>query len=666
MADAPPLSWVQARLLLRETLENYKDESSSPKSLKFSIGVGVLVEGVLIVLGVSLLDGTERGVAVFMGVLLFLSIYARLSLRLSPRETAPSVIQKFLQETKEYSQLEPNEKVEGNSISGTALTGIYQVFRTRSDGKGDWASLPGLLLVEGDWVALQVGDITPSAVVDQQGTQFPRGQVLQSTDIPLPVGRITLPQGSPHLLTLQHQMRICRVTKSPMTEFLSERPIRKPTTSVVRRQVLAIGRMCRYISYLLMILCLVLQWGRPAGRYSQYAHVFGLVGLMWVGGPFLLWIIHQVGTRRIMNTLKGLNVIVMPSVDILERLGNATVLSLIDDELACEPDAIPQQLLIPSAQGWQLLDLCPEADSGSENSSVRSDSLDSDDDEHNVVNVAHRFVKFGARRRRRRKRRRSQQDDSSTESDDDSSLDVQFEDPNWWQYLPSLKCIGLSCLLVDDHDAFPDITEGDDAQSRLTHQICAQRLDHQLKALAECIGFSTDPNSNGPRGDLSTFVQCIRLHVVSHRAYEERIHLDLHERSSSQSRWWGKIRPDTTSVVVRDQRSQALQMLTVGDPDTLVGLCSEAWQGEISTILPLSSEDRRTILETSENWKLADLDVTAFGYAPVPQTLEKRLEGDDKVRTQVSDALVLLAFCVLILDLERLIFSIMARSTWRY
>jgi hypothetical protein len=35
--------------------------------------------------------------------------------------------------------------------------------------------------------------------------------------------------------------------------------------------------------------------------------------------------------------------------------------------------------------------------------------------------------------------------------------------------------------------------------------------------------------------------------------------------SSEQSRWWGLIRPDATSVIVEDSRSGACQLLTV-DP----------------------------------------------------------------------------------------------------
>jgi hypothetical protein len=39
-------------------------------------------------------------------------------------------------------------------------------------------------------------------------------------------------------------------------------------------------------------------------------------------------------------------------------------------------------------------------------------------------------------------------------------------------------------------------------------------------------------------------------------------------------------------------------------------------------------QDRETILQTSRSWKLADLDVSAFSYAPIPYTVENRLGHD--------------------------------------
>jgi hypothetical protein len=81
-------------------------------------------------------------------------------------------------------------------------------------------------------------------------------------------------------------------------------------------------------------------------------------------------------------------------------------------------------------------------------------------------------------------------------------------------------------------------------------------------------------------------------------------------------------------VIVQDQRSKAYQLLTVGDPTVVASLCNEAWQGENSTILPFSSADRTRILETSNDWKLGDLDVYAFSYTPLPQTFEQLLQRE--------------------------------------
>jgi hypothetical protein len=81
-------------------------------------------------------------------------------------------------------------------------------------------------------------------------------------------------------------------------------------------------------------------------------------------------------------------------------------------------------------------------------------------------------------------------------------------------------------------------------------------------------------------------------------------------------------KPLTSVIVVQDRRSGAYQLVTVGDPHVVTRMCHEAWQGKNSTILPLAAHDRATILETSNSWKLADLDVEAFRYAPIPHTFE--------------------------------------------
>ena len=210
-----------------------------------------------------------------------------------------------------------------------------------------------------------------------------------------------------------------------------------------------------------------------------------------------------------------------------------------------------------------------------------------------------------------------------------------------------LQCIGLACLVVDDKvgefddkalDPVEDVPGANrsirnmgrprdllEAKEALVRLISAERRSNQLRALANCIGFTLEPNIHGPRGDISSFSECLRLHVISSQLVKERLAMDPHERGSEEARWWGLLRPDSTSVIIKDKRSNAYQLLTAGDPEVVTTLCHEAWQGENSTILPLASADRATILETSKSWKLADLDVSAFSYTPIPHTVEKRL-----------------------------------------
>jgi hypothetical protein len=48
-------------------------------------------------------------------------------------------------------------------------------------------------------------------------------------------------------------------------------------------------------------------------------------------------------------------------------------------------------------------------------------------------------------------------------------------------------------------------------------------------------------------------------------------------------------------------------------------------------------QDRETILQTSRSWKLADLDVSAFSYAPIPYTVENRLGRDRAPQAYLLD-----------------------------
>jgi hypothetical protein len=131
----------------------------------------------------------------------------------------------------------PNVKFESIKLPGTSLTDIYPVYRLSSEGgQGSWSRLPTLLLVKGDYVALQVGDLAPSkcALVSETGTstndniQFIGGGeriTLESfgggkPTAALPKGRTTLPTGSSKLLELCNSLRVFVLLESPLYSFL--------------------------------------------------------------------------------------------------------------------------------------------------------------------------------------------------------------------------------------------------------------------------------------------------------------------------------------------------------------------------------------------------------------------------------------------------------------
>jgi hypothetical protein len=338
------------------------------------------------------------------------------------------------------------------------------------------------------------------------------------------------------------------------------------------------------------------------------------------------------------------------SLNLLEKLGVATAFTLVDDELACDPHAIPQQLLVPSGKGLKLLDICRtyEDDTESDTTTEHRSGTKAHDEEDNLSDsdsdeglLHHHHLPSGKRRLKMLKKQyqKGLLDNISAMGNDpdEDAQDVQFEDPQWWQHLPSLKCIGLACLLLEEKKEHSrnvvnfeeNLTEAqriDEYRKSLVRLICTERKTCQLRSLAKCIGFSADKNAYGDRGDLSSFTEKFRLQVVTNGSFTDKIKVDSHERGSEESRWWGLLRPDATSLIVHDSRSGGYQLLTVGDPRAVTRMCQEAWQGENSTILPLSGSDRRTLLETSNEWKLADLDVEAFSYSPVPQTFEKRVD----------------------------------------
>jgi hypothetical protein len=610
-----------------------------------------------------------------------------------------------------------HRKEDETALSGTSLTGIFPVYRTSANGKGDWVNIPVLLLMEGDYVALQIGDIVPANCKSlESGSTLVKGHRIEKfsgkafAGAPLPLGRSTIPSNSKALLSLCNLMKIFVVEEAPIASFL-RRPPPKYRSPQVHRQLDDIRKIMYFFSVGSFLLCLLLIFVRPDITSTDLSVLLQSPFLAAMGGlpiisPIFLMLLEVLGTARILVTVHrccslqnsqkdivdksgllrryifaavssrlslqsvverihelmqmtkgekgkdGLLPIPAASLCLLEKLGVATAFALVDDELACEKNSTPQQLLVPSSNGLKLLDICPtmeeeesydETDSkrqarfSGSNSGGESDSEESLDDAAPNQSSASMAGIGKLRNFRKRVRLLRMAGDRATQSlsfmferkTEENIEEVQFEDPLWWQHLPSLKCIGLACMLLDQEgpqDRVPLVSESPTIEERLIRHIAVDRHRKQFRLLGKCIGFNTEKNSFGDMGDLSPFVEVGRFQIISSRIFRERLKTDTHALGLEDSRNWGKLRTDATSVIIQDKRSKAYQLLTVGDPRVVANFCHEAWQGENSTILPLSAKDRKSTLATSDDWMLADLDVAAFSYTPLPYTLQEHFQ----------------------------------------
>jgi hypothetical protein len=130
------------------------------------------------------------------------------------------------------------------TLSGTSLTDIYPVYRrcnNNLDGTptgGSWSRIPSLLLVQGDHIALQVGDTAPANCrIVSNGVKLTEkiigagdritletsGENANSILNKLPKGRTTLKNNSEDLLTLCNKMRLFVLVSSPIETFLRQR-----------------------------------------------------------------------------------------------------------------------------------------------------------------------------------------------------------------------------------------------------------------------------------------------------------------------------------------------------------------------------------------------------------------------------------------------------------
>jgi hypothetical protein len=287
----PPLTWREARHRLRTFLLEYTKDTPPTKFVPRDVTVGTTrwnlpkillywwsydldvfvgsLGSALAIFIISVVANSRNGLGVddfedgyfklesTAGILLFLGSLINLWLIQRRRQSnyqgngslKRREISTFLKEIEkqEEERLKRQDQADHTDIQehplgldGTALAGVYPVYRRKflfgeKSEAGSWCRIPTLLLVKGDHIALQIGDVAPAdcKLIEEHNIpiNLKAGEIItldtfqETSNLTAgkwPRGRTTLPKDSDRLLTLCNNMRIFEVTETPLEAFLKQ------------------------------------------------------------------------------------------------------------------------------------------------------------------------------------------------------------------------------------------------------------------------------------------------------------------------------------------------------------------------------------------------------------------------------------------------------------
>ncbi|KAL1486544.1 hypothetical protein MTO96_031339 [Rhipicephalus appendiculatus] len=201
-----------------------------------------------------------------------------------------------------------------------------------------------------------------------------------------------------------------------------------------------------------------------------------------------------------------------------------------------------------------------------------------------------------------------------------SAFGVQFDDPQWKDYINNLKPLGLSILLNTCNPATQE------KYARFCDHIACESLHNEsavpvvnkrcLCDLAVQMGFT----------DRAVEAYQHLQHVALFRHVQPEV---VQKGRLARSLNFPRLKmpfPSMCCAVVKEALSGTLQMFTQGTADLVLDMCSEYWDGR--DLCPLSDSDRKRILDFYQRSSLTSYCL-AFAYAPLLPSLllNPALEG---------------------------------------
>ncbi len=261
---------------------------------------------------------------------------------------------------------------------------------------------------------------------------------------------------------------------------------------------------------------------------------------------------------------------------LVDRLGSVTSFCVLDEEVACKPYSIVEEVFVL-------------------NPMKRTDALTTPHGGSLPYTVL----------------------DLHTGEDRDSNSDIvagsKFEDAQWWTQLSSLKPIGFTCLVAEGQGTarldsnFHTMSYEMHSQhsSKQSHVYgcpeaklieCSQRLPsfRALQRLSREMGFTE-------HDDMSNFWRVHKIGII-HPRLGARSTEDNNPRAVGLDESWqrGIFNPHVRSYVVQDRRTGSLHCMSEGRPPLLLGMCVDYWDGTSISAIPANL--RSVTVEVYRKW----------------------------------------------------------------
>jgi hypothetical protein len=177
---------------------------------------------------------------------------------------------------------------------------------------------------------------------------------------------------------------------------------------------------------------------------------------------------------------------------------------------------------------------------------------------------------------------------------------IKFEEREWDLYTSSLKPIGLATLLLTQCRFSKSVVRYEPHPKRFRHPLLRLFHGNCLCSLGRLIGFNDE--------SLDAFIT--RKMILSSK-----------RNLLASPNDHGVSFHTSVSVLVEDQTTRSLQLMTEGDPYLVLSHCSEYWDGD--SIKPLLSQDRESLMEFYYSAIHRGIQVIALTYRPIPTSVKE-------------------------------------------